>query len=296
MTTISIVIPNLNGSTYLRQTLESLSKQKCQPDEIIFSDNHSTDGSIEILREFPSLEIKAVIPPRQLSMSENWNYVVRASTSSWFVLLSNDDLLRDTAVCRLKKDISDLKVPVGIISYRAEFIDEESNLILGKYPIGRNRYTDGVDFIKENLKSTKINIAATAVNKEIFLLVGGYPEEYKYIHDMVFYQRVSLVSKLLLSKQVLGQYRIYRKLDRGDSIRKQKTNLDFQIFESTDLLQILEKYPHLDNYYSDSLRENRDNRTINYFAFARSFVLKCFTFCRRIEVSLKISGFPSSKL
>jgi hypothetical protein len=150
-------------------------------------------------------------------------------------------------------------------------------------------------FLKNNLKSTKINIAATAVNKEVFLLVGGYPEEYKYIHDMVFYQRVSLVSKILLSKRVLGQYRIYKKLDRGDSIRKQKNDLDFQKFESTDLLQILEKYPHLHNYYSNNGTEDRHDKAIRYSIFSRRVTLNLFTFCRRIQVLLKISGFPSSK-
>lgn len=295
MTTISIVIPNLNGSTYLRQTLESLSKQKCPPDEIIFSDNHSTDESIEILQEFPALEIKLVVPPKQLSMSENWNYGIKESTSNWFVLLSNDDLLRDTALCNLRKDILSLKMPVGIISYRAELIDEESNLILGKYPIGRNIYTNGENFLKDNLNSTKINIVATAINKEIFLLVGGYPEEYRYIHDMVFYQRVSIVSKILLSKRVLGQYRIYKNLDRGDSKRKRITDLDFQIFESTDLLQILEKYPHIKDFYTKSGSENRQKRTTTYITFARSVMFTLFTFCRRVECMLKVSGFPSSK-
>lgn len=295
MTTISIVIPNLNGSTYLRQTLESLSKQKCPPDEIIFSDNHSTDESIEILQEFPALKIKLVVPPQQLSMSENWNYGVKESTSNWFVLLSNDDLLRDTALCNLRKDLMSLKMPVGIISYRAELIDEESNLILGKYPLGRNIYTNGENFLKDNLNSTKINIAATAINKEIFLLVGGYPEEYRYIHDMVFYQRVSIVSKILLSKRVLGQYRIYQRLDRGNALRKQKTELDFQIFRSTDLLQILGMFPHLEDFYTNSGSENREKRTTTCITFARSVMFTLFTFFRRIECMLKVSGFPSSK-
>ena len=102
MTTVAIAIPNLNGGDYLYETLQSLQMQIVKPDEIVFSDNYSTDQSLDIVKMFPDLNIRVIQPASFLTMSENWNFVANQTKSDWFFLLSNDDLLRNTAVKRLK--------------------------------------------------------------------------------------------------------------------------------------------------------------------------------------------------
>jgi glycosyltransferase involved in cell wall biosynthesis len=52
---LSVVIPCLNGAAYLRAQLEALAAQDWPGEwEIIVADNGSTDGSMEIVREFQS--------------------------------------------------------------------------------------------------------------------------------------------------------------------------------------------------------------------------------------------------
>lgn len=293
MTTIAVVIPNLNGAVHLRATLESIRKQSCPPDEIIFSDNFSEDESLEIVRDFSDLQIDIVSPPLQLSMSAHWNFAIANSTSEWFVLLSSDDLLRENMIKELRKDLKKLKTHVGIISYRAEIINEESQIIIGKYAIGRSRISDEYAFLRQNIRNAKINVAATAINREVYLRVGGYPEKYRYIHDLVFYQKVAHESKILLSRKVLGQYRIYQKTGHSES-RIKETSKDFVLYENTDLPQVIQRYPDLIHIYKDLSTGLSDSSKLNARAISRKALLQILTLCRTIQLRMGISGFPSS--
>lgn len=49
---VSIIVPNYNHAPYLRQRLESIYQQTYQNIEVILLDDHSSDASVEILREF----------------------------------------------------------------------------------------------------------------------------------------------------------------------------------------------------------------------------------------------------
>jgi len=51
--TISVVIPVYNSSEYIARTIESVLAQTHKPDEIIVVDNNSTDGTIEIIKQYP---------------------------------------------------------------------------------------------------------------------------------------------------------------------------------------------------------------------------------------------------
>ena len=48
---ISVALCTYNGAKYLRQQLDSILNQSCQPDEIVIVDDSSTDNTVEILRE-----------------------------------------------------------------------------------------------------------------------------------------------------------------------------------------------------------------------------------------------------
>jgi len=52
---ISILIPSLNNANYLKDTIESILFQTFQNFEIIVVDGGSTDGTIDILKEYPQI-------------------------------------------------------------------------------------------------------------------------------------------------------------------------------------------------------------------------------------------------
>jgi len=294
MNKVAIVIPNLNGSKYLFETLTSIAIQKSLPDEIIISDNHSTDNSLDVIELFDNLNIKVVIPESKLSMSENWNFAAMHSESDWFFLLSNDDLLRNTAILRLRAIIAEISEDIGVIAFKSELIDENSRLLLGKLKIGQSRIREKHEFLRENIKFLHINAASVAIKKNAWKDVGGFPENYSFIHDLVFYQRLVLKYKIMERKEILGRYRVYINKPNTE-FRKEQTKIDFCLYEQLDLKIYIQLYPDLKNAYEAENRSEilkRDYKKILKLK-VRKILILAMTYARHVEGSLKQSGFPS---
>ena len=49
---ISIALATYNGSVYVKKQLVSINEQIIKPDEVIISDDGSTDNTIEIIKRF----------------------------------------------------------------------------------------------------------------------------------------------------------------------------------------------------------------------------------------------------
>ena len=49
---VSIIMPSLNVSRYIRQCVDSVLNQTLREIEVIFVDAGSTDGTVEILQEY----------------------------------------------------------------------------------------------------------------------------------------------------------------------------------------------------------------------------------------------------
>lgn len=293
MPTVAIAIPNLNGELYLYETLKSLQMQIIKPDEIVLSDNHSIDRSLEIIRMFPNLDIRVIQPVKFLKMSENWNFVASHIESDWFFLLSNDDLLKNTAVKELKEKLDKIPSTIGAISFKSEIIDENSRLILGKYHFGKDKLREEHEFLKQNIKFLHINAASVAIKRDSWKDIGGFPTEYSVLHDLVFYQRMIMRWGILESKKVLGRYRVYTQ--RADSEARNLQYLkDFQTYEKLDLKVICEKYPDLLGRYTSSDLDNSSKFPNNVFSMKvlRIIVLSTMTLFKKFQTFLRLSGFP----
>ena len=291
MVSIAIAIPNLNGANFLPETLRSLQNQIEKPDEIVFSDNNSSDDSLEILKSFPDLNIRVVQPDSSLTMSENWNYAVTQTKSDWFFLLSNDDLLRNNSIKKLREVVNGLSPNIGVVSFKSEIIDENSKLILGKFKFGRPKLREEHEFLKQNIKFLHVNAASVAIKKETWSDVGGFPVEYAFLHDLVFYQRVFSNWRILESKEVLGRYRIYRNKPNS-AARSKLVAQDFQTYENSDLRSYAERFPDLLMRYQSAEVQNSASTLkrmlrINHF---RVLGLSIMTVCRRIQSIFNFSG------
>jgi heptose III glucuronosyltransferase len=91
---LSVVIPVYNGTPYLPQLIESLLAQKRQPDEVIFVDDGSTDGSgATIARLGAGLRGLRVIGQRNQGQAVARNVGMREATGRYLAFVDADDVL-----------------------------------------------------------------------------------------------------------------------------------------------------------------------------------------------------------
>jgi glycosyltransferase involved in cell wall biosynthesis len=98
----SVVTPSFNQGRFLRENLASVITQDYPYVEHIVIDNASTDGSIEILREHPS--VNWVSEPDH-GQSDAVNKGIARGTYEWIIWLNSDDYLLPGALSRLARFI-----------------------------------------------------------------------------------------------------------------------------------------------------------------------------------------------
>lgn len=126
-TTISIALASYNGARHLEQQLDSLAAQTRLPDELVVSDDGSTDATWDILERFAS---SAPFPVRLHKNTENlgWqdNFVQTAlrAESEWVGFCDQDDVWNPDKLAVVERVIG-AHPAVNMIVHSAQLTDEE---------------------------------------------------------------------------------------------------------------------------------------------------------------------------
>ncbi len=87
---VSVVIVNWNGARFLERCLQALMAQTVNPHEIILVDNASSDGSLEIVRQFPSVKLIALNQNTGFARGNNLAINAASGESEWIALINPD--------------------------------------------------------------------------------------------------------------------------------------------------------------------------------------------------------------
>ena len=87
---VTVVIVNWNGERFLDRCLAALMAQTVAPHEIILVDNASSDGSVDIVRRYPVVQL--MLPGQNTGFARGNNLAIAASSaeSEWIALLNPD--------------------------------------------------------------------------------------------------------------------------------------------------------------------------------------------------------------
>jgi GT2 family glycosyltransferase len=85
---ISVIIPCFNGEAHLRRCIDGLTRQRHPDYEVVVVDDASTDGTLGVLKEFPTVRIVQNVENRGPAFSRNRG--IEASTGQIIVLLDAD--------------------------------------------------------------------------------------------------------------------------------------------------------------------------------------------------------------
>ena len=92
---ISIALASFNGERYLQEQLQSFLDQTRLPDEVVISDDASTDGTMEIVRRFQEsapFAVKVIQGRGRQGFVANFNRALEATTGDLVFLSDQDDV------------------------------------------------------------------------------------------------------------------------------------------------------------------------------------------------------------
>ncbi len=264
---LSIITVNLNNAEGLKKTIESVVNQTFTDYEYIIIDGGSTDGSVDIIKQYADKITYWVSEPDK-GIYNGMNKGILKAKGEYCLFLNSGDYLFN------EKILSDVfyNLPEYDIVYGNGYSCSKNDVII-KYEI------------PEKLKlsyfySDSIFHASTFIKKELFEKFGLYNEENKIVSDWEFFIKTIFVNNVHAKKipyeiSVIEEGGISRSVENKPLLQKEIENVLRNYF-SPAVLELIKDYENIAIKYNKIINSN----SLKYFMI--TLLKKIYTFFKRI--------------
>ncbi len=209
--TVSLCVPAYQAERHLRATLTSLLAQNYGDVEIVVVDNHSTDGTADILKGFDDSRIRVIRNDTTLSMVDNFNLAVSLCDGEFVKLVCADDVV-DPDCIAAQAAILEAHPEVSLVGVQTDFVDDDGVLLrpargLGGI-VGRRR---GERVVRRIVRSGTNPIGAPVAamfRREDFLRCGGFRADLLFVSDTDLWVRLLQHGEFYGIPRPLASFRI----------------------------------------------------------------------------------------
>lgn len=120
---LSVCMATRNGGEYLREQLASILKQLQPDDEIIISDDSSTDNTIDIISGFSDGRIRLFKNNTFYDPRSNFENALKNSSGDIIILSDQDDVWLDNKIAVITDLFQKNRAPVYLVVLDADLID-----------------------------------------------------------------------------------------------------------------------------------------------------------------------------
>ena len=124
---ISVALCTYNGAAYLPEQLDSIAAQQRPPDEIVVCDDGSTDGTLQVLRDFAArapFSVRLYESEVRLGPTKNFEQAMGLCEGGLIALADQDDVWHPLKLARCA-EVFARRPPVGAVFSDAELIDAQ---------------------------------------------------------------------------------------------------------------------------------------------------------------------------
>lgn len=198
MIQLSLIIPSFNTKNLLENCLKSVFAQtKKVQFEVIVVDNHSTDGTVMMLKQkFP--QVKVVVLQENVGYGQASNFGEKEAGGEWLLFLNSDTEIKKRAIDKVFDEIKTTKFPVTdpIVGCRLTYPDGSFQQSCGFFPtlirvFAWATFLDDLPLLSSFLKPYQISQpsfykktqevdwvtgAFLLIKRSVFAKVGGFDE------------------------------------------------------------------------------------------------------------------------
>lgn len=124
---ISIALPTYNGAAHLGAQLQSFRDQRRLPDQLVISDDASSDATLEVAREFADaapFRVEILSNDDRLGYNRNFERAIRACDGEIIALSDQDDVWTPDHLQRLAEPI-EADPACGLTISDSDYVDEQ---------------------------------------------------------------------------------------------------------------------------------------------------------------------------
>lgn len=228
--TLSVVMPTFNCAQMMGRHLKSMSLWADLADEIIVVDSHSTDGTLEIIREHLRHH-KLRIIERDRGLYESWNEGIAATTGDWVYISTAGDTIERPHLLHLI-DLGE-HADADVVISPPRFVDEAgepyedlcwppAEIVAGSGISEPFVLTAEAGFVLTfmHYPSALLGSSASNLYRGSHLRARPFPSEFKRAGDSVWILRHAAESRLCFTPQVGSTFCVHPKAEeiRGDEL------------------------------------------------------------------------------
>ena len=192
---LTVAIPTYNGVAHLAATLHSILTQKCDPFELLVSDDGSDDGTVALIRDLAGKRARIVLNEHRLGLAGNWNQCVALCRTPLIAIVHQDDLLEPghlaAHLLSFRRDDR-----IGLTCRASTVIDEQDQPVPHEIvdPGGLGS-SDRVflpgELFEPMVEGNPLRCSAVTIRVDAHRDVAGFQSSYRYVLDWDFWFRVS---------------------------------------------------------------------------------------------------------
>lgn len=171
----SVAMATYNGEKYIKDQIDSILKNMSEQDELVISDDGSTDNTVNIIKEYNDNRIKLIDGPHK-GVKQNFANAIEESKGKYIFLSDQDDIWMENKIELVLNTFKENDT--SIVIHDAEVIDENLEVTISSFFEYRN---SGKGILKNIYKNTYIGccMAFKADLKEYILPIPNNIE----MHD-----------------------------------------------------------------------------------------------------------------
>lgn len=198
---VSVVIPCYNGSSFLRETLDSVLAQTHPVLEVIVIDDGSTDDSAAIAESYGPLV--RVIRQRNQGESVARNRGMELARGEWIALLDADDRWVSD---KIERQIA--AIPPDESGIACVYSDVMHFSTIGAIRVDAlEDHHEAADFAAAMLCHATVYPSSAMFPRDLGLRTR-FPEETRLAEDMIFFARLRRLGKFVHVREALTEYRL----------------------------------------------------------------------------------------
>ena len=195
---VSVAMATYNGEKYIKEQIDSILKNLNKEDEIIISDDGSTDSTRDIIKSYKDKRIKLIDGPKK-GVKQNFANAIQNTTGKYIFLSDQDDIWSDNKINKMIEVFNERKAT--LVVHDALVFDSENNKVLYESFFRFRKSAPG--FIRNIYKNTYIGccMAFDSKIKEKILPIPNNIEMHDQwigiLNDMYYNKSVFISDKLI---------------------------------------------------------------------------------------------------
>ncbi|MBA5639016.1 glycosyltransferase [Duganella sp. LX20W] len=212
--TVSVCIPTYRGAALLGQAIDSVLAQHYTDFELLIIDNHSGDGTDQLVASYTDPRIRYLCNARNLGAEANWNRCLDEARGRYIKLLPHDDLIAPDCLARQVEVLErDQAQAIALVYCARTVIDAGGRAVMVRGGARRGGVVAGPALVRRCLRRGTNLIGepgAVLFRRQLARTVGPFDASLPYVVDLDYWCRLLRHGDACHLPQPLASFRLSR--------------------------------------------------------------------------------------